>query len=436
MPDGNSSCGADVALAPQVRTAASAQPTVQPGNSSHDAAAILGTAALVGLAYAGGDLEAVWSRLVSRVTADPTDAAALLDMAVMLQTSGQRDKGLELQRAALRMRRCYYRLYGRGDGLRVLAFVTAGDFMANTPVDFLLEGSNIRLWMVYIDAETQTLADLPEHDVAFQAIGESEANLPILRNLERLLANWSGPILNSAPDKISALTREGVYQMLAGEPSILAPPTVRTDRSTLQLLADGSIGLSMLLPQDAYPVIVRPAGSHAGHGLEKVDSRAGLASYLTGRPERQFYLTNFVDYSGPDGLFRKQRIAFINGRAYPSHWATSEHWIVHYLSAGMAEHAERRAEEAAWMSAFDTDFAVRHALAFDALHRRIGLDYFAIDCAEMPDRRLLLFEVDVAMIVHSMDPQATFPYKKPAMRKLFAGFQAALQQRCDRVGSA
>jgi hypothetical protein len=433
MPDGNSSGGADVALAPQAVAAANAQPAVQPGNSSHDPAAILGTAALVGLAYAGGDLEDVWGRLVCRVTADPADAAALLDMAVMLQASGQRDKGLELQSAALRMRRCYYRLYGRGDGLRVLAFVTAGDLMANTPVDFLLEGSNIKLWTVYVDAQTQTLADLPEHDVAFLAIGESEASLPILQNLKRLLAGWSGPILNGAPEKISALTREGVYAMLAGAPSILTPPTVRTDRNTLQLVADGSVGLPLLLPQADYPIIVRPAGSHAGQGLEKVEDRAGFASYLRGRPEPIFCLTSFVDYSGPDGLFRKQRIALIDGRAYPSHWATSEHWMVHYLSAGMTEHAERRAEEAAWMNNFDADFAVRHASAFDALHRCIGLDYFAIDCAEMPDGRLLLFEVDVAMIVHSMDPEATFPYKKPAMRKLFTGFQAALQQRCHRL---
>jgi hypothetical protein len=409
MPDGGLTFSADLALEPM-----------------RDAAAIQGTSALVSLAYAGGDLEAEWNRLLRRVTADPTDAAALMDMAVMLQTSGQRDKGLELQRAALQMRRSYHRLYGSADGLRVLAFVTAGDFMANTPVDFLLEGSNVDLWTIYVDAQTQDLSDLPEHDVAFVAIGESDANLPVLQNLQHLLANWSVPILNNAPGRISALTREGVYAMFAGERSILAPPTVRTDRGTLQLLADGLIGLPMLLPQDCYPIIVRPAGSHAGLGLEKVDSRAALATYLKSRPEEHFSLSTYVDYSGPDKLFRKQRIAFINGRPYPSHWATSEHWMVHYLSAGMAEHAERREEEAAWMSGFESDFTVRHASAFDALHRRIGLDYFAIDCGEMPDGRLLLFEVDVAMIVHSMDPEAIFPYKKPAMRRLFAGFHDAL----------
>jgi hypothetical protein len=103
--------------------------------------------------------------------------------------------------------------------------------------------------------------------------------------------------------------------------------------------------------------------------------------------------------------------------------------MVHYLNAGMAEHAERRLEEASWMADFDTDFAVRHADAFAALHRRLGLDYFAIDCAELSDGRLLLFEADVAMIVHSMDSATVFPYKKQSMATLFAAFEDALASR-------
>jgi hypothetical protein len=163
--------------------------------------------------------------------------------------------------------------------------------------------------------------------------------------------------------------------------------------------------------------------------MEKMSGRAELAGYLARTQDADFYVCPFIDYSGPDGKFRKQRIALIDGKPFASHLAISEHWMVHYLSAGMAKHEDRRAEEAAWMQNFDTDFAVRHAQAFEALHRRIGLDYFAIDCAELPDGRLLLFEADVAMIVHAMDSDVTFPYKKDAMRKLFDAFHAALLRR-------
>ena len=81
------------------------------------------------------------------------------------------------------------------------------------------------------------------------------------------------------------------------------------------------------------------------------------------------------------------------------------------------------------MADFDADFAQRHATAFASLYDRIGPDYFGIDCAEMPDGRLLIFEVDVAMIVHDMDCPQIFPYKPAAMRKLFEGFLAALADK-------
>ena len=140
-----------------------------------------------------------------------------------------------------------------------------------------------------------------------------------------------------------------------------------------------------------------------------------------------------MDYRSADGLYRKQRIVFIGKRPFISHMAISEHWMVHYLSAGMTTGAEKRAEEAAFMrgfdTGFDTGFAARHAAAFRSLCDKIGLDYFGIDCAETRDGRLLLFEADVAMIVHALDPEPDFSYKKPVMRSLFAAFQQDLEEK-------
>jgi hypothetical protein len=310
--------------------------------------------------------------------------------------------------------------------------VTAGDFMANTPIDFLMQGSDANLTLFYVDAETPDLADAPPHDVAFLAVGESAANLPVLRNCARLLAGLERPVLNGAPERIAALTRDGVSEMFADEPTICAPPAARADRAAMAGLAQSQLQPGAIITGAEFPIIARPIGTHAGQGMEKLDSPQAVAAYLEERPEPEFYVSPFVDYSGPDGLFRKQRIAFIGGRAFPSHFAVSSHWMVHYLSAEMTERSERRAEEAAWMADFDSDFAVRHADAFAALHRRMGLDYFGIDCAELPDGRLLLFEADVAMIVHDLDPEDVFPYKKPAMRKLFAAFQAQVASSAAR----
>src|ERR1700680_1865526 len=101
-----------------------------------------------------------------------------------------------------------------------------------------------------------------------------------------------------------------------------------------------------------------------------------MGAYLRERAEGEFYIAPFVDYRGPDGLFRKYRIALIDGEPFACHMAISEHLMVHYLKAGMRESAEKRAEEARFMAGFDNDFRRRHATAFRAIAERVGLDYF------------------------------------------------------------
>jgi len=57
----------------------------------------------------------------------------------------------------------------------------------------------------------------------------------------------------------------------------------------------------------------------------------------------------------------------------------------------------------------------------------LGLEYFAIDCAELPDGSLLIFEADVAMIIHDLDPPGLYPYKKGQMKTVFDAFEAYLK---------
>jgi hypothetical protein len=389
-------------------------------------AEIIGTARLVRSAYTGVDLNPTCADLTRRIAADPTDAAALLDLSILLLLNGQHGMAIEAQRLALSLRRSFHNVHGRGDGLKVLALMAPGDLQANTPIDFLLEGSDMVLISHYVDAATETLDNLPPHDVAFVAFAESEANNPILHNLERLLAGWRTPILNGAPQRLAALSRDGVASLLAAEASLLAPATALVPRSALDALAVGQGTLADHVPDAAWPIIVRPRDSHAGKGLEKIDGADELKAYLERYRDAEFYLSPFIDYRSADGRFAKYRVVFVDGRPFAGHAAFSHHWMIHYLNADMDKHELRRLEEAAWMGRFDTDFARRHAKAFAALHRRIGLDYFVVDCAELPDGRLLLFEAHVAMIVHTLDSEEVFPYKRPVMQRLFSAFAAAL----------
>ena len=175
------------------------------------------------------------------------------------------------------------------------------------------------------------------------------------------------------------------------------------------------------------------AGSRIGDA--KLDDPAAVAAYLRERPEREFRVAPFIDCRGRDGLFRKYRVALIDGRPFACRMEISEHCIIRGLDAGMRESAEKRAEEARFMTDFDDDFARRHERALRALAERVGLDYFGIDCGETPDGKLLLLEIGVAMIVHSMDPPDLFPYRIPQMRKVRDAFCAMLRRKRATPGA-
>jgi hypothetical protein len=389
----------------------------------------IGLAALARMIFEGADLQPLWNRLVERASADPGDAAALMDAATLLLLSGDRENGLGLQAQAIERSRFYRRPAPGTPGLRLLALTVAGDTMANTPLDFLLEGSDIELLTLYVGADGAVPAPLPDHDLAFVSVAESAVNQPVLRALEPVAERWKGPLVNGRPDRIAALTRDDVCALLEDAVEIVAPPTARMSRVQLADIGRDKDALGAVLPGAVFPIIVRPLDSHAGRGLEKLDGPQAIDAYLSGQAGEDFYIAPFVDYASPDGLFRKARIALIEGRPFVCHMAISPRWMVHYLNADMLENAANRDEEARFMAGFDEDFGRRHVAAFARLHERIGLDYFAIDCAETRDGRLLLFEADVAMIVHAMDPPELFAYKQPQMRKVFDAFQSMLRRR-------
>lgn len=380
----------------------------------------IGYAAIVRQAYAGADLSALTRDLVARVQGAAVDPGALLDLAtlLMLQGGDLAAEGAVMQRHAIALQQSYQIRHGSGLGLRILALVTAGDFMANTPLDFLLASSDATLILQFVDSETPDLSAIPAHNIAFMAIGESPENADLLRQMQRLLTGWATPIFNHNIAAIMALSRDGTARLLADAPGLYTPPTQALPRADLIIaLMEAPVGT---------PHILRPVGSHAGAGMARITTSSELANWLRTHDARDVYIAPFIDYRGANGLYAKQRIVLIQGQPFASHMASSTQWMVHYLNADMAHHPDRRADEAAWMAGFDS-FATRHAQAFVSLYDRIGLDYFGIDCAELPDGRLLIFEVDVAMIVHDMDCPQIFAYKQPAMRKLFAGFMAALE---------
>jgi len=389
---------------------------------------ILGLATLLRMALAGESLSPLSAELIARAENDPADAEALLDLSTILQINQQPDLAMRVQADALELQQTYRLPIDQPAALKLLVIMAAGPLMANTPIECLLQHSDIAVELLYLSPQLALPDELPEHDLVFIAVAESDANQTVLERLSSVI--WSRPLVNK-PELIAKLSRDNTYLQLEDIPNVLVPQTNRIEREALEQSTDlaNEDSVASLLESGVGSIIIRPVDSHAGRDLSKLDSAEDLVDYLKNTSDMDFYVSYFVDFRSEEGNYKKYRVVLIDGTPFLCHMAISDHWMIHYLNAGMGESSEKREEEAAMMELFDQDFGKRHAEAFQAIHERIGLDYLGIDCGETYDGELLIFEIDSNMVVHDMDPVDIYPYKQPQMHKIFAAFQQMLHDK-------
>jgi hypothetical protein len=389
----------------------------------------IGMARLAKIAFDGGNLRPMWAELIAKLLDGTADAGEGLDLSLIAQLLGDKQTGLAIQYEMLTSHQLFRSpCVAKQPRLRVLALAAATDMGSNTPIEFLLEESGIELLMLYVIPEVGLPAALPDHDVAIVIASDSEECRDALEIIEQAAARWPRPMLNP-PRLVCNLDRDKLHRLLRGIEGLDIPATIGVTRSQLSEVAQSKLLFAEIAAELLFPVIIRPRGSHAGVGLAKLDDRAAIDRYLAARPEQEFFVSRFVDYANEDGLFRKYRVVFVDGHPYACHMAIADRWDIWYLNAGMSDDAAKRLEEETFMRTFDIGFARRHAAALAAMAKRIGLDYFTIDCAENKRGELLIFEADNTAVVHNMDSPAVFPYKPPQMRVIFEAFAAMLFRR-------
>lgn len=392
--------------------------------SRHGGLDYLGLAPFLRASIAGVDLRPGVQRLLQTLGEHSGNANLLMNLSIALQCLDQQDLGLDFQQEALALQRNFTVVAQvQPARVRLLVLVTAGAMQSNTPLECLLEVCDIDLVFHFVAQESELLAELPAHDLLFVGISDSDANRPLLKALELALQNWPRPVLN-APQFLPLTGRDRASGLLQGIAHLVTPATYRVARAELLDLTAGRHSLAQQLGCD-FPVIVRPVGSQAGVNLQKIDSAAAMHSYVAALQDQEFFVAPFVDYSDGQGLFRKIRIALIDGQAFVCHMAVSSNWMIHYVNAGMYAEAWKREDEARFMDAF-AQFAHKHQAALDAIAERMQLDYLVMDCAQTPAGDLLLFEIDHGGVVHAMDVESMFRYKDAHIAK-------ARQAFCDML---
>src|SRR5450830_1170086 len=242
---------------------------------------LIGLAQLARMAFSGVDLTPTGVALIDRLSVNQNDANALMDMSIILHIKANPELGIAMQNQALALQQIY-RLGPDAPvaGTHVLALVSPGDLAENNAVEFLVEGSNIVLDLLYIRPGMPVPEVLPDFDVLMVAVSESDRNRPLLAYLQEsiipeIMQKLPRPLINM-PDRIARLSRDGTCELLSTETGIVIPITARVEREVLKKIALQEIPISQFLSDGDFPIITRPVDSHKGIGLEKLDSPAEI----------------------------------------------------------------------------------------------------------------------------------------------------------------
>ncbi len=387
----------------------------------------MGLAPFLRASIAGKDLRQSTSQMLQSLADDNRNPQLLMNLSIAAQCLNQSELGLEFQKEALAMQQTYIVSASvQPARIRLLILVAEGTIQSNTPLECLLEESDVDLIFHYVYEGDNLLASVPAHDLLFVGVSDSDENRSLLEALATQLKNWPKPVLN-APQYLPLTGRDAASHLLQGIPNLLAPVTQRVTRAQLAALAAKDIILANLVQGFDFPVILRPVGSQAGLNLQKIESSEDVNAYLAEVPDAEFFIAPFIDYSDAKGQFRKIRLALIDGEPFVCHMAVSSNWMIHYVNAGMYEEDWKRREEAKFMNDFQ-DFVQKHKTALAAISHRMKLEYLVMDCAQTRAGELLVFEIDHGGVVHAMDVESVFPYKNEHINKAQQAFHALLRR--------
>ena len=177
---------------------------------------MIGPARLIRAAFEGVDMAARADEILTQAGTGTLEAGTALDLATILLLMHRFEPALQLQGEVLQGCR-HFRLLANGPDAvtRVLVIVTAGDLMANTPVDFLLAHPAFRVEYLYVLPGEECPVTLPDHDVCIVAVAYATASEPVLEALASAAAHWDRPVINH-PRHVLKTSRHGLAEALAG----------------------------------------------------------------------------------------------------------------------------------------------------------------------------------------------------------------------------
>lgn len=352
---------------------------------------------------------------------DPQDAASRYALAELAYVMGDEATAQVRFDEAFARQRLFSPPNAQAGSKHALVLGLAGPWPSNIPLDFLVDdaGWTLHRWFLP-DRECATRA-IPRVDLIVNGLCDSVAATAAIVDAQTILRTHADVPSINAPERLRGLGRERLGRTLAGIQGVRTPDARRVTRATLAASGDDVDGL-------VYPLLVRPIDTHGGRGLEKLERPAELPSYLARTKADLYDCSAYVDYRSSDGWFRKLRIMFVDGVAYPYHLAIDNRWMIHYYRTTTTATPWMHDEEAHFLAEPEHVVAGWRS-AVPAIAAALGLDYVGIDCAQLPDGALLVFEADPGMLVHAFDASEAGRAKRAAFHRIRSALMALFHRR-------
>ncbi|MDR3375853.1 MAG: hypothetical protein P4L98_19170 [Ancalomicrobiaceae bacterium] len=369
---------------------------------SHHPGEPIGHVNLANLLLEGGEAAAAKSHYAEALRLAPEFAPAHQGMARALDELGDpaaddhRDRGFTGHATVIRPYR------GRGSPVPVLLLVSVrqGNIATSAWFDDRVHA------VTAIYAEYWDRAPLPEHRLVVNAVGDADLSGKALALAAEICARSSAPVINP-PERVATTGRADNAARLAGIPGCRMPAVATVSADTLRSATDLT-----------FPLLVRRPGFHTGRHFQLVETAPSLDPALAAlgvSGADDVLVIAYLDARGSDGMARKYRVMFIDGRFYPVHLAVSDDWKVHYFTAAMADAPQFRAEEAAFLSDMPTVIGPKAMAALAAIRNELGLDYAGVDFGLDTDGDLLFFEANATMVLIPPDADPIWNYRRPAI---------------------
>lgn len=250
-------------------------------------------------------------------------------------------------------------------------------------------------------------------------IADPDSHSLTLDKAARLVTRMGDPPCFNSPQAVMRTRRDTLSTLLAGIPGLRMPRTIRIEPKHPREIAEAARAAKLI-----FPLIARLAGTHNGETMLRIESaKEWDAVHALPWQGGVLYLTEFVDCRDPaDGLYRKHCIIMVAGKPYLLHIYISPNWNVHRKAT--LHTPEAFAEELTKLESFEQNLLPRIAPVLKEIHRRIGLDFYGIDCHVGRDTTLTLFEANPAM--NALNP---VPSQRERVR---ARIHAAIEKRLAR----